>query len=124
MSDETIETEAPLEITPPRLRIAEVKTEAAREFNLTPGQIEGRRQFADSSAARQVCWWILRNYKEPPTPMQQLAREFGGRHHTTILAGVESISRRLAKDRKLRRRADKILDRLQLALPNSEMVDG
>lgn len=46
------------------------------------------------SRARQEAWWRMRHHPERYYSLSDIARLFG-RHHTTIMAGIEAHARRL-----------------------------
>lgn len=105
------------------LRIAEIKDEVAREFQLARHDIDSDRQSRDVTVPRHIAYKLARLHTTYSFP--RIGRDFGGRDHTTIMTGIRSIDKRLAKEPELQDRFDAINARLdQLAAPNEETLNG
>jgi chromosomal replication initiation ATPase DnaA len=57
-------------------------------------QLCGTARTLSVSRARQEAWWHIRHHPERSYSLFEIASLFG-RHHTTILAGIEAHARRL-----------------------------
>jgi chromosomal replication initiator protein len=104
------------------LRITVIKDEVTREFKLGRHDIDSDRQSRDISVPRHIAYKLAKLHTTYSFP--RIGREFG-RDHTTILTGIRSINKRLAKEPELQDRFDAINARLdQLAAPNEETLNG
>jgi chromosomal replication initiation ATPase DnaA len=54
----------------------------------------GSSRTPSASRARQEAWWCMRHHPERYYSLIDIARLFG-RHHTTVMAGLEAHARRL-----------------------------
>lgn len=67
-------------------RIIEV---VAREFEITPRDIRGKRRTRGISKPRQYAMYLARKHTDDSYP--SLGEEFGGKDHTTVLAAFQKI---------------------------------
>lgn len=70
-------------------------------FNIPPDTLQGKRRDKNSSQARQIAMYLLR--EELQCSWTQIGRELGGRDHSTILHGYHKISDEANSDHGLRR---------------------
>lgn len=74
-------------------RIIEV---VAREYDITPRDIRGKRRTRAISKPRQYAMYLARKHTDDSYPC--LGDEFGGKDHTTVLAAFKKIDKLLAQN--------------------------
>jgi chromosomal replication initiation ATPase DnaA len=72
-----------------------IAAEVAAQRGVPLHDLCGRGRTRSVARARQEVWWRIRHHPERYLSLPEIARLFG-RDHTTILAGIEAHSRRLA----------------------------
>ncbi len=65
----------------------------AEHYNLTTSDLLSQRRSKEISYPRQVAMYLCRNMTE--TPLQEIGKVMGGRDHTTIIHGIEKITKDL-----------------------------
>jgi chromosomal replication initiator protein len=70
-----------------------VQAEVARQFGLHVNDLRGNRRTQDVAYARHIAMYLSRNLTEASLP--QIGARFGGRHHTTVIHGVDKVERQL-----------------------------
>ncbi len=70
-----------------------VQAEVARQFGLHVNDLRGNRRTQDVAYARQIAMYLARDLTEASLP--QIGARFGGRHHTTVIYGIDKIDRQL-----------------------------
>lgn len=70
-----------------------VQAEVARQFGMHVNDLRGNRRTQDVAYARHIAMYLSRNLTEASLP--QIGVRFGGRHHTTVMNGIERIDRQL-----------------------------
>jgi chromosomal replication initiator protein len=70
-----------------------VQAEVARQFGLHVNDLRGNRRTQDVAYARHIAMYLSRNLTEASLP--QIGARFGGRHHTTVIHGVDKVDRQL-----------------------------
>ncbi len=72
----------------------------ASYYGLKPADIKSERRHKSVATPRAVAMYIARNNTKDSYP--DLARAFGGKHHTTVISAVQKIGERLKEDASLR----------------------
>ena len=70
-----------------------VQAEVARQFGLHVNDLRGNRRTQDVAYARHIAMYLSRELTEASLP--QIGARFGGRHHTTVMHGIDKIDRQL-----------------------------
>jgi chromosomal replication initiator protein len=70
-----------------------VQAEVARQFGLHINDLRGNRRTQDVAYARHIAMYLSRDLTEASLP--QIGAHFGGRHHSTVIHGVDKIERQL-----------------------------
>ena len=97
--DVTLETtkEALKDIVPKAYQhpvtIEMVQAEVARQFGMHVNDLRGNRRTQDVAHARHIAMYLSRELTEASLP--QIGTRFGGRHHSTVMHGVDKIERQL-----------------------------
>jgi chromosomal replication initiator protein len=76
-----------------------IKT-VASYYGLKPADIKSDRRHKSLANPRAVAMYLSRHHTKDSYP--DLARAFGGKHHTTVISAVQKIAERLKEDASLR----------------------
>lgn len=76
----------------------------AEHYNLTTLDLLSQRRSKDIVYPRQIAMYLCRNMTE--TPLQEIGKAMGGRDHTTIIHGIEKITRDIEKTPTLQNTVD------------------
>jgi hypothetical protein len=92
-------------IGPPAVRLSGVTVGAvievvARHFALRPADLKNDRRPKPLASARAVAMYLARKHTSASYP--DIARAFGGRHHTTVLVAFKKVTQQLRDDATLR----------------------
>ncbi len=89
-------------ITRPReiLTVESVIKTVASYYGLKPSDIKSERRHKSVATPRAVAMYLSRHHTKDSYP--DLARAFGGKHHTTVISAVQKIIERLKDDASLR----------------------
>lgn len=93
---------------PPEVTVEKIVDEVARTFNVTAEELRSpKNRSAYISGPRQVAIYII---NELTTLTQEnIGKEFGGRDHSTIKYAIDTTSKKMKKDSKLRSIVDDII---------------
>jgi len=80
-------------------------------FNITTAEITGNRRNADLVHARHIAMYICRMLI--PKPLKAIAKEFGGRDHSTVSHAVEKMDAKIIKDKKLKKEIDDLVIKIK-----------
>jgi chromosomal replication initiator protein len=72
----------------------------ATYYGLKPADIKSERRHKSVATPRAVAMYLARHHTKDSYP--DLARAFGGKHHTTVISAVQKIIERLKEDASLR----------------------
>ncbi len=89
-------------ITRPReiITVDSVIKSVASYYGLKPSDIKSERRHKSVATPRAVAMYLARHHTKDSYP--DLARAFGGKHHTTVISAVQKIIERLKDDASLR----------------------
>jgi chromosomal replication initiator protein len=89
-------------ITRPReiITVESVIKHVASYYGLKPSDIKSERRHKSVATPRAVAMYLSRHHTKDSYP--DLARAFGGKHHTTVISAVQKIIERLKDDASLR----------------------
>lgn len=73
--------------------------EAAAQFGFSVEDLQSKHRQRPLVTARQIAMYVMRELTELSYP--NIAREFGGRDHTTVIHAVEKIGALMSKDRQI-----------------------
>lgn len=93
-----------------RISIENIQRLVCQEFSLTLPQLKAKDNSHAVSYPRQVAMYLAKELT--PASLPQIGREFGGKHHTTVLHSIQKIERLRKSDRDLNRLLNKLSDRL------------
>jgi len=78
----------------------EIISAVAAHFNLKVSELLGTRRLKKVALARQISMYLLRT--DLKLPLMEVGRLLGGKDHTTIIHGVEKVTKLLASSEDLR----------------------
>jgi chromosomal replication initiator protein len=89
-------------LTRPRevITVESIIKSVASYYGLKPAEIKSDRRHKSLANPRAVAMYLSRNHTKDSYP--DLARAFGGKHHTTVISAVQKIAVRLKDDASLR----------------------
>jgi len=89
-------------ITRPRevITVESIIKAVASYYGLKTGDIKSDRRHKSLANPRAVAMYLSRNHTKDSYP--DLARAFGGKHHTTVISAVQKIAERVKEDAALR----------------------
>jgi chromosomal replication initiator protein len=85
--------------------------ETAKMFGWTIDDLCGRSRRRPLVTARQIGMYVFRELTDYSYP--QIAREFGGRDHTTVMHAVEKITGQMAERRHIYEQVCELINRLK-----------
>ena len=90
--------------------IGNIQRVVCREFNLSLSQLKAKDNSRAVAFPRQIAMYMAKEMT--PASLPQIGREFGGKHHTTVLHSISKISEKRKVDRDLNRLINKLSDSL------------
>jgi len=93
-----------------RVSIENIQRAVCQEFGLTLPQLKSKNNSRPVAYPRQVAMYLAKDLTSASLP--QIGREFGGKHHTTVLHSINKISELRQSDRDLNRLLNKLHDSL------------
>ncbi len=90
--------------------IESIQRGVARHFGLTITQIKSKNNSHQVAYPRQIAMYLAKQLT--PTSLPQIGREFGGKHHTTVLHSINKIEELRKTNRELNRIINKLRDTL------------
>ena len=93
-----------VEILPPQKRVSE-------HFNLREQDLKVRSNTRAIAFPRQVAMYIVKQLTTASLP--EIGRQFGGKHHTTVLHSINKIEELRRSDKDLNRTITRLMDALQ-----------
>jgi chromosomal replication initiator protein len=92
------------------ISIGNIQRVVCREFNLSLSQLKAKNNSRAVAYPRQIAMYLAKEMT--PASLPQIGREFGGKHHTTVLHSITKISEMRKLDRDLNRLINKLTDSL------------
>ncbi len=93
-----------------RVSIENIQRAVCQEFGLTLPQLKAKNNSRAVSYPRQIAMYLSKELTIASLP--QIGREFGGKHHTTVLHSISKIEHLRKSDRDLNRLINKLSDSL------------
>jgi chromosomal replication initiator protein len=93
-----------------RVSIENIQRVVSKEFSLTVPQLKARNNSRAVAYPRQIAMYLSKQLTTASLP--QIGREFGGKHHTTVLHSITKIDEMRKTDRDLNRLLNKLSDSL------------
>jgi len=89
-----------------RVTLEYIQRMVCQEYSLTVVQLKSKNNSPAIARPRQVAMYLAKQLTTASLP--QIGREFGGKHHTTVLHSIRKIER----EREMNRDLDKAINRL------------
>lgn len=93
-----------------RVSIENIQRTVCREFGISLPQLKAKDNSRGISYPRQIAMFLAKEMT--PASLPQIGREFGGKHHTTVLHSIKKIGELRESDRDLNRLLNKLRDSL------------
>ncbi len=93
------------------LSIESIQKVVAEQYGLRVTELKARNNARRVAEPRQIAMYLVKHLTDSSLP--QIGREFGGKHHTTVLHSVRKIQALRRKDRKLDHRLNRLIDLIQ-----------
>ncbi len=93
-----------------RISIENIQRVVCQQFGLTLTQLKSKNNSHAVAFPRQIAMYLSKKYTGASLPV--IGREFGGKHHTTVLHSVNKIEDARKNDRDLNRLINKLKDSL------------
>jgi chromosomal replication initiator protein len=93
-----------------RVSIENIQRAVCREFGISLPQLKAKDNSRVVSYPRQIAMFLAKELT--PASLPQIGREFGGKHHTTVLHSIHKIRELRESDRDLNRLLNKLRDSL------------
>ena len=93
-----------------RVSIEHIQRAVCREFGLSLPQLKAKDNSRAVSYPRQIAMFLAKELT--PASLPQIGRQFGGKHHTTVLHSINKIAEMRETDRDLNRLLNKLRDSL------------
>jgi chromosomal replication initiator protein len=90
--------------------IENIQRVVCQEFGLSLPQLKAKNNSRGIAYPRQIAMYLAKELT--PASLPQIGREFGGKHHTTVLHSVSKIADLRKTDRDLNRLINKLSDSL------------
>jgi chromosomal replication initiator protein len=94
-----------------RVSIENIQRTVCQEFGLTISQLKAKNNSHAISYPRQIAMFLTKELTTASLP--QIGREFGGKHHTTVLHSINKIGQQRKADKDLNRIINKLSDSLR-----------
>ena len=83
-----------------------IQQEVEKNFGITHEDMVGSKRTRSISWPRQVAMYLARSLTDESFPA--IGKKFGGRDHTTIMHGVDTVEERMKENRTVYDRIEKI----------------
>lgn len=94
-------------LVPNTLTVHIIKHAVAHEFQLKPEELASPRRHKKLVLARQIAQWLCKELL-PTRSFPEIARQFGGRDHTTIMHACRVAPVKIARDPDLAARVNRL----------------
>lgn len=94
-----------------KLTIAEIQREVERYYDVPHADIIGQKRSRKIVYARQIAIYLSRHLLD--LPYNYIAKNFGGRDHTTIMYSVTNVEEKMKENRELREELENIKNRIK-----------
>jgi chromosomal replication initiator protein len=93
-----------------RVSIESIQKRVADHFGLRPQDLKLRSNSKGIAFPRQVCMYLVKQLTSASLP--EIGRQFGGKHHTTVIHSINKIESLRRADKELNRTLSRLLDSL------------
>ena len=89
-----------------RITIEQVQRATCQEFNMTLAELKGKSHRRAVALPRQIAMFLSKEMT--PASLPHIGREFGGKHHTTVLHSINKVAALRQTDKELNKLINKI----------------
>ena len=93
-----------------KVTIESIQRAVSEQFGLRTGEIKAKNNSRQIVYPRQVAMYLAKHLTDASLP--EIGRQFGGKHHTTVLHSVEKINELRKRDKDLNRMLNKLTETL------------
>ncbi|HVB35105.1 MAG TPA: chromosomal replication initiator protein DnaA [Patescibacteria group bacterium] len=93
-----------------RITIESIQKRVAEHFGLRPQDLKIRSNSKTIAFPRQISMYLVKQLTSASLP--EIGRQFGGKHHTTVLHSINKIDSLRRSDKELNRTVNRLLDSL------------
>ncbi len=93
-----------------RVTIESIQKRVAEHYGLRPQDLKLRSNSKAIAFPRQVSMYVVKHLTSASLP--EIGRQFGGKHHTTVLHSINKIESQRRTDKELNRTLNRLLDSL------------
>jgi chromosomal replication initiator protein len=94
-----------------KITIDSIQRAVAEQFGLRSGEIKTKNNSRSIVYPRQVAMYLTKHLTEASLP--EIGRQFGGKHHTTVMHSIDKIEEARKSDKDLNRLLNKLTETLQ-----------
>ena len=94
-----------------KLTIADIQKEVERYYDVPHSDLVGQKRSRKIVYARQIAIYLARHMLD--LPYNYIAKNFGGRDHTTIMYSVTNVEEKMKENRELREELENIKNRIK-----------
>ncbi len=95
---------------PEHLTLERIARTVASHYKLTIEEIKSKNNSRQIAVPRQVAMYLCKRLTKHSFP--EIGREFGGKHHTTVIHSVDKIERLVSSDQNFHRVVSELMDNL------------
>jgi chromosomal replication initiator protein len=93
-----------------KVTIEAIQKAVAEQFGLRLPEIKAKNNSRSIVYPRQIAMFLAKHLTEASLP--EIGRQFGGKHHTTVLHSIEKIEEQRKADKDLNRLINKLTETL------------
>ncbi|PYS91050.1 MAG: chromosomal replication initiator protein DnaA [Acidobacteria bacterium] len=95
---------------PGGITIEDIQRAVSAHYRLRPDDLKSKNNSRQVAVPRQVAMYLCKRLTKHSYP--EIGREFGGKHHTTVIHSVEKIEGLISKDQNFHRVVSDLMDNL------------
>src|SRR5437667_1692606 len=99
-----------------KITIDSIQKAVAEQFGLRSGEIKTKNNSRSIVYPRQVAMYLTKHLTEASLP--EIGRQFGGKHHTTVMHSIDKIEEARKSDQDLHLLINKLTETLQACFPS------
>jgi chromosomal replication initiator protein len=93
-----------------KISIESIQKAVSEEFGMRTAEIKAKNNSRSVVVPRQIAMYLAKQLTDCSLP--EIGRQFGGKHHTTVMHSVEKIIEQRKTDKDLNRMLNQLTDRL------------
>ena len=91
-------------------QVSLLQKQVAEQFGLRLPEIKAKNNSRQIVFPRQIAMYLAKHLTEASLP--EIGRQFGGKHHTTVLHSIDKIEEQRKNDKDLNRLLNKLTEQL------------